>query len=132
MCNAHVQCQLPLRSSWCGRLGEFVMHRGPSSTPESVTGTGSILHLWRGNPAADDVGAATQPPSAAAPGSVAISYFTAANVAVTGPGVTRAESADGAGLSPDASAFVWDQAALGATPTSFTFAPDSPQLAVSV
>lgn len=47
-------------SSWCGRLGEFVMHTGPSNSEASVAGRGAILHLWRAALAEPDAAGSAQ------------------------------------------------------------------------
>ncbi|WIA38469.1 hypothetical protein OEZ86_001792 [Tetradesmus obliquus] len=134
-------------SSWCGRLGEFVMHTGPSNSEASVAGRGAILHLWRAALAEPDAagsaqqqqqeGAITPGQQSEVPSAVDIRYFTASGASVTlkqraasgtdvsGSHADRALSADGASV-------VWDQGLLAAHPTCFVFSPESPQLSLTL
>ncbi|WIA18182.1 hypothetical protein OEZ85_009656 [Tetradesmus obliquus] len=134
-------------SSWCGRLGEFVMHTGPSNSEASVAGRGAILHLWRAALAEPDAagsaqqqqqeGGITPGQQSEVPSAVDIRYFTASGASVTlkqraasgtdvsGSHADRALSADGASV-------VWDQGLLAAHPTCFVFSPESPQLSLTL
>ncbi|KAF6258784.1 hypothetical protein COO60DRAFT_1516770 [Scenedesmus sp. NREL 46B-D3] len=131
-------------SSWCGRLGEFVMHTGPSNSDASLAGSGAILHLWRAALAEpDEAASAQQQGGGITPGqqsevasAVDIRYFTANGVSVTrkqrdASGADTGSHADRA-LSNDGSQVVWDQALLAAHPTCFVFSPDSPQLSLTL
>ncbi|KAF8061956.1 hypothetical protein HT031_004216 [Scenedesmus sp. PABB004] len=114
-----------------GRLGEWETREGAGGAGGAPPAArGAILHLWRarlgagggGGAGGDDQGLSPLGPHPLEqPASVDISYYTTSS---SDAGVTAAGGAPGD--------VVWDQAALSATATRFTFSPDAPQLSPSL